>query len=268
MQLHNPHQPSIAIEAQATYYPHMVSVYIPKNPFYKLPETDSNGKASGFYSDEDHEFISSSETNQERSIRRTQKRISDYVLCNLFELFVTFTFGEDRQNIDKKRQQMSDWLRNQRKRNGKFDYLIIPELHKDGESLHFHALFYGYLGLIEKAINPKTGELITQNKRPVYVLPEYTLGFTNAKAISSSAADQTRVACYIKKYITKDMPTFKNRQRYWASKNLRLPKIEYNPEKWYEVVKPDWEMETENGRILRFNAGSHPLIDIYLEAHR
>lgn len=64
------------------------------------------------------------------------------------------------------------------------------------------------------------------------------------------------------------MPTFKNKQRYWASKKLKLPTIQDNPGKWYEVIKPDWEFENDNGKILRFKAGTHPLVDMFLEAYK
>jgi hypothetical protein len=243
----------------------MVSVFIPDRPFVKHPSTDP--RTYNVDADLSTEELGQ-ETDLERSIRRTKKRIGDYILCNHFELFVTFTFAKNRQDIDQKRRQMSDWIRNQRKRNGRFDYLIIPELHKDGESLHFHALFYGYCGSIRPAINPKTNQAVRHGDKPVYTLPEYTLGFNNAQNISASPDDQLKVSAYVKKYITKDMPTFRGKQRYWASKKLALPKIQDNPEKWYELIRPDWEFEVASGKILRFKVGSHPLVDLYWEANR
>lgn len=253
------HKPTL-VNAQATYYPHMVSVYIPNDPILRNPSS-STGKIASESQDSKNK-----ETNAERSIRRTRKTINDYVLCNNFELFATFTFAKNRQDIKQKRQQMSDWIRNQRKRNGKFSYIIVPEFHKDKESLHFHALISGYFGSIKKSINPKTGKHLIQGGQQVYYFPEYTLGFTNVKAVSASLEDKAKVAYYIQKYITKDMPEFYGRKRYWASKNLQLPKIEDNPAEWYKHIKPDWEVELEHGKLLRFNAGSNPLIDLYLEA--
>jgi hypothetical protein len=258
MKLHNPHQLSILVEAQATYYPNQISIFIPKQPFLRQPTAAP--KTSTGYSDD--LYTNNQETDLERSIRRTKKRITDYTLCNPFELFVTFTFKNNRQDIDEKRRQMANWLRNQRKRNGKFDYLIVPEFHKDGQSLHFHALFNSYCGTITKAINPKTDKQVIQGGKPVYTLPEYTLGFNNAKNIIATPEDQHKVARYIKKYIVKDMPMFNNRQRYWVSKGLKLPIVEDNPAKWYLHAKPDWEIDTDNGRILKFNIGSHSMLGV------
>lgn len=49
------------------------------------------------------------ETDVERSIRRTRKKIKDYVLCNEFGLFATFTFREDRYDVDRCKTRMARW---------------------------------------------------------------------------------------------------------------------------------------------------------------
>lgn len=105
MKLHNNPQPSIAVEAQATYYSNMISVYIPKSPFYRKPSSDPTEQNSGRWLDEE---TTEGEADSERSLRRTKKKIGDYILCNSFELFVTFTFAKNRQDINQKRRQMSD----------------------------------------------------------------------------------------------------------------------------------------------------------------
>lgn len=265
--INNPSQVSILVEAQATYYPTMISVYIPKEPIVKHGEGyEKPTRTSSFRLEDDSDAIKT-ETNIERSIRRTKKFIRDYVLCNDFELFITFTFKSDRQNITKIRKQMRTWLKNQRDRNGKFRYIIIPELHNDGKSLHFHALFGDYPGKLSQAINPKTNKPLIQKGKVIYMLDGYTLGFNNAKLISTDDADRAKISSYIQKYITKDMPTFSNKNRYWVSSGLVLPRVEDNPEKWYLHVKPDWSKEFENGTLLRFNIHSNVLVDIFWEAN-
>lgn len=250
---------SSTVFAKATYYPNKIRIFIPTTPFSRDNDISSNVTINDLSND----YEDKNEMNLERSLRRTKKRIGDYILCNRFELFITFTFAKNRQDINEKRRQMSDWLKNQRNRNGKFDYLIVPEFHKDKQSLHFHALFYGYCGNIAKSVSPKTGKPVMQKGQPVYTLPEYTLGFNNAKRIEASNESYGRIAQYVKKYITKDMPIFYNKQRYWASKNLKLPKVQYNPELWFTCFKPDWEVENDFGRILEFSIGKNPIIDSY-----
>lgn len=258
----NPHLTPILVDAQATYYPDMVQIYIPKHPILRNPTGLDKTKNQTL---EEEANIYPKETHQDRSIRRAKKKIGDYILCNSFDLFVTFTIRDDRQNANRSKQKVLNWLKNQRNRNGKFRYTTVPEYHKDGQSLHFHALLGDYTGKIEQAINPKTNEPLIQHGQNVYQLSGYTLGFTNVKVIGNSQQDRSKLAAYLKKYVTKDMPTFKGRQRYWVSKGLELPGIEDNPQEWYKHIAPDWIQKNENGTIMRFNLNKHPLAKMLSE---
>jgi hypothetical protein len=266
--LNNPYQISTLIEAQATYYVEagMIQIYIPKQPAVKHGQGYEIPTRARLNRLEDDAGSLTKETNLERSIRRSKKLIRDYALCNCFDMFITFTFATDRDDVEKCRRRMMDWLKNQRNRNGKFRYLIVPEFHKDGKSIHFHALIGGYEGKIEKAINPKTNKQLKQKGRYVYQLSGYTLGFNNVKLIGNTIEDRTRVASYIQKYMTKDMPVFFGRKRYWVSKGLKLPLVEDNPEHWYKHVTPDWSKEFENGTVMRFIIGKNALVDMFFEA--
>jgi len=191
-------------------------------------------------------------------------------LCNDFDIFATFTMNSEhgnREDSEASRTKLIGWLKNQRNRNGKFRYIVVPEFHGDKKSLHFHSLIGGYTGKVERAINPKTGRPLIQKGKATYQIPGYTLGYTNVKLIGSKPEDRSRLSAYLKKYITKDMPVFENKQRYWVSKHLELPLIENNPEKWYQHVEPDWWCEFENGTLLRFDLNKHPLTDIFWEAN-
>ena len=42
---------------------------------------------------------------------------------------------------------MSNWLRRMKRKYGKFDYIMIPELHKDG-AIHFHGVTGGLNAVI------------------------------------------------------------------------------------------------------------------------
>lgn len=158
----------------------------------------------------------------EESLRRTKTTISDLVLSNSFEHFVTFTFTKDRQDIKKSKDKMSEWLHSQQKKYGKFEYLIVPEFHKDGKSIHFHALFQGYRGQLTKT-NKKIGG------RLVYNIASYKKGFTTLVVIDN----HEKVSSYIKKYITKDMPKMLGKKRYWCSMGLQRPYKIQN----YDVLK-------------------------------
>lgn len=283
--INNPDQVSLLIYAQATYYPNMISVYIPKQPIVKHGVGYEDPKRANKFRLEDDLDSLDDKTNIKRSLRRTKKIIRDYVLCNKFDMFITFTFKSQRHDISKSRQRMADWLKNQRNRNGRFRYLIIPEFHKKCQecielkiktcthtdrpkALHFHALFGDYPGKIKQAINSKTNKLVLQKGKPIYTLTGYTLGFNNVKLISNDNNDDTRISAYIQKYIVKDMPSFSNKHKYWASKGLLLPNIEDNPELWYRQITPDWTKECENGKLLRFNINKNALVDIFWEQNQ
>lgn len=82
----------------------------------------------------------------ERSVRRSRTVINDYVHCNEFDLFVTFTFSSkkvDRYDLESVYFKMQGWLRRQTAKHPNFRYVIVPEKHKDG-ALHFHALIGGF----------------------------------------------------------------------------------------------------------------------------
>lgn len=260
---------SYMVYAKATYYPEFIRIWIPNKPYERawyggdpklkagaVPELDEHG-----------EPITQYETDPERSIRRTRKRIKDYVIANDFDLFVTFTFASDRHNEKRSRKRLSTWLRNQRTRNGRFLYLAVPEYHKDG-ALHFHVLIGGYKGKLERAINPRNGSPIKDVRgNPVYTFPSYTLGFNNVKIIDSSEG-KTKTAHYIQKYITKEANSTDGRQRYWSSKNLKLPKTEDNPEKYYKHVEANRHYVNDHGTCLEFDLGTSPLTDWFIEANR
>lgn len=260
---------SYLVRAKATYFPTFVRIWIPNEPYQKLSnEYDKKTKSSSTPSNIDSdESISIYETDLERSIRRTRKRFKEYAITNDFELFITFTFALNRHDEAVNRKRFATWLRNQRIRNGRFKYLAVPEYHKDG-AVHFHALVGGYNGKLTASINPHSDRPIKDNRgNQVYTLTEYTLGYTKVEVIDSSEG-KTKSAYYLQKYITKEANSTDGRQRYWASKNLRLPPTEDNPEEFYKHIPADRHFVNDHGTCLEFDLGTSPLTDWFIEANR
>lgn len=170
----------------------------------------------------------------ERSVRRSKTTIADIILCNKFKYFVTFTFncrscGQGCKNApcicdenchrfspEKSKKKMSSWLHSTQKKYGKFQYIIVPEFHKDGKSIHFHALLSDYRG--------KLTYHKTHKGRKVFNVDSYKNGYTTLVEID----DHKKVSSYVKKYITKDMPKFENSKKYWCSMGLNRPHIVRN----------------------------------------
>jgi hypothetical protein len=154
----------------------------------------------------------------EDSLRRSATKVCDIVLCNRFDIFATFTFAKDRENIELCKKRMSKWLNHQKGRTSPdMVYLIIPEFHADKKCIHFHALMKGYDGSYVDSGHKQRG-------RTVYNITSYQHGFAQFTHVQ----DLVKTASYVRKYITKDMPQLNDKRRYWCSKNAIRPKIEYN----------------------------------------
>mgnify|MGYP000601502984 CR=1 FL=1 len=230
--------------AIATTTNHFVRVFVPHSPQRKLipgMELSSKRKASklGIQTEDD----------LKRALRRAKQNVRDICFSNTFDLFGTFTFAKDRSNDDKLTQRMIDWLKNQKKKWGNFDYIIVKERQKDG-TLHFHALMSGFKGKLKAAINPKTGKNIYEKGRKVYNFSGYKSGFTTCVKIDRGIQSQEKVISYLVKYLTKEKASFKGKKRYWTSRSLKRPKIEVNPDDWYEELDPVYSHVNEYGKTL------------------
>lgn len=232
-------------------YPNKLRVYDFHHPFLKKkndveepePIYKSEQILQRFLGNKDDESLL-------RSIFRTKTTISDIVLCNEFDLFATFTFKSDRQDIDKCKRKMQDWLKSQQKFHGKFSYIIVPEFHKDKKSLHFHALMKNYTGKLTDS-----GKKI--NNRKAYNFAGYEKGWSSAVYIDNVE----KVSSYVKKYITKEMVNTFGKKRYWCSKGLKRPELIYNTDFLENVVYPfneDWQNQFFT--IYEYNGTIKPLI--------
>lgn len=153
------------------------------------------------------------------SRNRTVSQIYEITRMNIWDYFLTLTFDRnkiDSGNYDLLCNKVSKWLNNIRSQYAPdLKYLIVPELHKDGEHYHFHGLLsdIGGLTLFDSGIK-KGGHTI-------YNLQNWNYGFSTVSRVESSV----KVSSYITKYITKDLCAVgKNKHRYWCSKNCERVK--------------------------------------------
>lgn len=166
---------------------------------------------------------------------RTINRVYEISRSNTWEYFITLTFSPkkviDRTDYNELSKKVGKWLNNLKRIAPKLRYMVVPELHKDGRSWHFHGLI------------TDTGDMcildslkIDDKGRPIYNIHDFKYGWSTATKVS----DNARVSSYITKYITKDLISVTvGRKRYWASRNLDLLEtIEYNlpPEEIEEIV--------------------------------
>lgn len=165
------------------------------------------------------------------NLLRTKQTIIDYVKENSciipWDYFVTLTFDKevvgDRENYDLCCDYLKKWINNQKHQNPNMEYLFVVEKHKEG-GYHFHGAVRNVpKWKLVQAVNPHTGKDIIKNGSRIYNLTNYDLGFTTVSKIKN----QDAVSVYISKYITKELIDLKHKKRYWCSKSLKLPKVEY-----------------------------------------
>lgn len=216
MSIHDRHIVMQDIRSVLKVYPKFVRLHMFDEPFnirrYDMEEKSPYGtekKKSRKYDSEDYD---------NQSVYRAKIKLIDLCLSNDFDLFVTMTFKKDRYDVNAKRKQIQIWLNNQRNQYGPFGYVLVPEFHKDG-AIHFHGLFMGYKGVLVNSGKK------TERGQDIYNISSYQGGFTTAVEID----DIPKVAGYISKYISKEMLTFKNNQRYFRSNGLVLPFKYSNP---------------------------------------
>lgn len=154
------------------------------------------------------------------SMNRTKQTIYEIARSNRWEYFTTLTFDPQRhnsKNYDYITGIMHNWLKYLRNNYAPdLIYLVVPELHKDGEKYHFHGLFAdcGNIPFIDSG--KRAG------KEPIYNIEAYKFGWSTATKVK----DTFRVSSYITKYITKDLcAVTKGKKRYWCSQNCNRPKV-------------------------------------------
>lgn len=165
---------------------------------------------------------------------RAKQNIYQITRANNWEWYITLTLSPDkvdRSNYDECVAAVRKWFNNVKQRYAPdFRYIIIPELHKDGKSYHFHGLLADCEGLtfVDSGIR--------QKQKKVYNLQQYNLGFTNCTKVT----DTRKVSAYITKYITKELQAhIKGKRRYLASNNCSRGEVtEFNirPEEKQELL--------------------------------
>jgi hypothetical protein len=226
-----------AVFAYLKVYPELAKFIEYNEPYHQLGFADASLKSKQHdRTARKAKDVDEAQLLQLNSLRRSKTAISDIILSNTFDMWCTFTFNgktdnikkdlgivtsTDRYDIDLCKKKMSKWLKNQREIHGSFDYLIVPEFHKDG-ALHFHAFVNEYKGKIKNTGTRKHG-------KEVYRIASYKLGISEMQYIGQTDIDYRKISSYIKKYITKDMPLFSGKKRYWCSTRLSRPEIIKNP---------------------------------------
>jgi len=163
---------------------------------------------------------------QRVSLSRSAQIIRWYILNNSFNYFMTFTFDPnkvDSTNIQKVYLIIKTFIKTLRNNHGDIKYLFVPEYHSDKNKIHLHSLITGNIPLQPLIIKNK--HIHDKMDNPLYHYEYWTnkYGFNSAAIINTTNIDRVKIANYVAKYITKDMITTFNKQRFWVSQGLKKP---------------------------------------------
>lgn len=176
------------------------------------------------------------------SISRSKSRVNELALCNEFDYFCTFTQSADlRDRFDLKafRKDFAMFVRNEnRGRENKIKYLLVPERHKNG-AWHMHGLL---MGLADSDLK------VNGNGYLDWVRYRRKFGFFSCSKIR----DRDATASYVTKYITKDLAET-NREAFghlfFASQGLKgreLVSLDY----FAACPKSEFDFENDYVKIL------------------
>ncbi len=165
-----------------------------------------------------------------KNLYKSKQKLIDLVyhnaLVSSWEYFVTLTFDPkivDSLDYECVSKALAKWIDNMKHQNPNMSYILVPELHKSGR-IHWHGVFKSVPNWkLEPARNENTGRLIYKNGVKIYNLVNYKYGHTTVSEIQNQEA----VSVYCSKYMTKDMIDLDYKKRYWSSRNLEKPNIEY-----------------------------------------
>lgn len=186
-----------------------------------------------------------------RSMRRARAQLRRLALANSFEYFVTLTL--DPEKIDRYDgaavvKALGQWADNMVRRHG-LRYILVPERHKDG-AFHFHGFFAGEgLQIVDSGVQ--------WDGRPVYNLPQWSLGFTTAQRLYGTYSAAVGYCC---KYIGKQEGERPLGRWYYSGGQLAKPEKTYAVLDYRELAedcKDDAiEFEIPGSRMLVIHSGS------------
>lgn len=239
--------------ARVKYYPNEadpIEILIAEDPIFNPDKVELADNWKEFSTptekgDEKHSVKTADRDGSRQSWNRAQKRAYDYIRCNpALNCFVTLTFDPqavDRQSWENIINRINDWLDNRVRRQG-LKYILCPEYHHDGESIHFHGLMNESALKLVNAVNPKTGGKLYRNGKTVYNISDFPFGFTTAIRVTGAEASKA-CAGYIFKYMRKQGGQRIGGRYFLAGGDLVKPTYIYRDIDYNAVEAPSFALQ-------------------------
>lgn len=166
------------------------------------------------------------------NISRAKSKIFELAFCNPWQYFFTGTLDKskyDRTDLERFHHDFTQFIRDRGKKYGKkIDFLLIPELHTDGESWHMHGFLSGIdeKELCQFSIGDKMSKSLAKKVYQGEIIFNWIsyskkFGFCDLEPIKNQEA----VSKYITKYINKNLETSVkklNAHLYYHSRGLQF----------------------------------------------
>jgi hypothetical protein len=186
-----------------------------------------------------------------RNYKAAHRRLYDKIQSNpQLNLFVTLTLDDgviSRTEYSEIIKHLSRWLDNRVRRDG-LQYILVPEYHKDGRSIHFHGLMNDNGLHLENSHHKHNGKTI-------YNISDYPYGFTTAKRVTNPKGGNysDAISKYVHKYMTKALrqvgedPELADRLKiggryYLSGGDLNAPRLLFTNFNYQNVDLPPLEV--------------------------
>ena len=231
-------------------------IFIPKIPIdITQPPPDTTPTDKRNWSQEQIE--ERERENIDRSTRRARKGVKNHVKNNPHTHFINFTYKPTYDN-ERRFKRMKNWLKDMRKKHGKFDYCFVPEHHTKDLSkglIHWHGVMNLEKFELIRATDPNTGkEIFDRYGNEVYNLKDWlTTGHTHVTPLRN----KKKAANYLTKYITKDIESVvgKGQKKYWSSRGEKPAESYLTEEEALQYLENHTiSFENERGYYLDINS--------------
>lgn len=207
---------------------------------YRSPNPRGNSLCQFGLNKQDGEIVYS---NSENARFTSKNRLTELILANPdFNYFFTGTLDPKKWN----RQDFATFYRSFKRflHHKHIKYILVPEYHADGKSIHLHGVFNESIEpyLAEFNLSQKLPNFITQglkDGREIFNFPEYAkrFGYVSIEHIRNLEA----VARYITKYVAKSFDDPESRvsyNRYFCSLGLNRPYNDYLQNSDFDDFEP------------------------------
>jgi len=172
---------------------------------------------------------------RQKTLQRATKKVTEYILANNFDLFLTITFDPRRlRNYQPQAafSRLNGWFNRQRQRSheaGKeLRYITFPEVYRDKSMIEFHILMTGWDFQLTRSGIVIDGTL-------ALTVSNFKFGYTKARSLQDFSKQQ--IFDLVLPHLERNSTDFFNGRSYFPSRNLEVIEVIRNAETRMDVAE-------------------------------